>query len=153
MISTKTAMVNIQVNSNLQASQKMRVLIADDDSASRQLLQVYLGDYGSCSTAASGYKAIQAFKDALNQWQPYDLICLEIIMSEMDGLQVLKEIRRIEKENGISKFDSVKVIITTINNDQKDAKEAFNAGCHAYLIKPILREKLLEEIRKIGLIE
>ena len=110
-------------------------------------------DYGNCFTAASGDNAIQAFKDALNQGQPYDLICLGILMSGMDGHQVLKEIRRIEKENGISSLDGVKVIITTAKDDRKDIKDAFDAGCQAYIIKPILREKLLEEIRKLDLVE
>ena len=47
--------------------------------------------------AVDGKEAIDAFRMAIEEARPYSLICLDIMMPEMDGHEVLKEIRRIEE--------------------------------------------------------
>jgi len=94
-----------------------------------------------------------AFKDALKQGDPYDLICLDIMMPQMDGHQALEAIRQIESEHGISGgLDSVKVIMTTVLDDPKNVMKSFREGCEGYVVKPIEKQKLLDEIGKLGLI-
>ena len=91
----------------------MRVLIAEDDFASRKFMLRFFEKYGECDVTVDGKEAVEAFKMALEIDEPYDLICLDIMMPEMDGHQALKMIRRIEEENNISEDDRVKIVMTT----------------------------------------
>jgi two-component system chemotaxis response regulator CheY len=131
----------------------MKCLIVEDDFAARKLLQTHLSDYGDCFIAVNGHEAVKVFQEALKQRQPFDLICLDIMMPEMNGHDALKEIRRIEQEQGIKGLDGVKVIMTTALGDSKNVMGAFRTGCEVYIVKPVKKEKLLEEIEKLGLIK
>ena len=129
----------------------MKYLLVEDDFVARKLLQRYLSDYGTCDIAVNGIEAIDAFNDALKKGKPYDLICLDIMMPKMDGHQALKAIREIEEAHDIGGLDGVKIIMTTALGDSKNVMGAFREGCEAYLIKPIEKQNLLEEIKKFGL--
>ncbi len=130
----------------------MKCLIVEDDFAARKLLQVYLSDYGDCVVAANGREAVEAVRQALGEGQPYDLICLDIMMPEMDGHQALEAIRRIESEHGIADLDGVKVIMTTGLDDTENIMGAFRGGCDVYIVKPVRKERLLERIEGFGLL-
>ncbi|MEW5814115.1 MAG: response regulator [Spirochaetota bacterium] len=130
----------------------MKVLIVEDEFGSRKLLQKFLSPYGECDMAVDGEEAIEAFSLALKEEEPYDLICLDIMLPEMDGQAVLKRIREIEKEKGVLGFRGVKIIMTTALNDPKNIMDAFKSQCEAYVPKPISKQKLLEEIKALGLL-
>lgn len=129
----------------------MRILIVEDDFISRKLMLAYLMPLGECDIAVNGQEALEAFMLAIEEGQPYDLICLDIMMPEMSGQMVLKYIRQIEENKGILPADSVKIIMTSALKDSKNVMEAFSSQCEAYLVKPIDQEKLMEQIRLLGL--
>jgi two-component system chemotaxis response regulator CheY len=131
----------------------MKILIAEDDPATQKLMQRYLASYGECTLAVNGRQAVDAFVEALNWKKPFDLLCLDIMMPEMNGHQVLEDIRRVESETGISGLDCVKVIMTTALGDSKNVIGAFREGCEAYVVKPVRKEKLYDEMEKLGLIK
>ncbi len=130
----------------------MKCLIVEDNFAARKLLQKYLSGYGDCDVAVNGVEAVDAFKEALDEGQPYDLICLDIMMPQMDGHQALEAIRQVETQYGIGGLDGVKVIMTTALGDSRNVMSAFNEGCEAYIVKPVEKQKLLKEIEGLGLI-
>lgn len=136
----------------LKKGNKMRFLIVEDDFTSRQLMQIYLAEFGQAFVAVNGREAVMAFETALNDGQPYDMICLDIMMPEMDGQQALKAIRTIEQQRGIGGLDAVKVIMTTAKGESSDIFTAFRAGCEAYIVKPVRKSALLEEMQKLGLL-
>jgi two-component system chemotaxis response regulator CheY len=85
---------------------------------------------------------------------PYNLICLDIMMPVMDGQQTLQEIRKMEERHGIVGVDTTKVIMVTAADDSKNILKAFRQGqCEAYLTKPLDREKLITHIRDLDLID
>ena len=131
----------------------IKTLIVEDDFACRKALQIFLSEYGNCFIAVNGCEAVEAVRQALDEDQPYDLICLDIMMPEMDGHEALQAIRQIDREHGKDGLDGVKVVMTTAKDASKDIMGAFRAGCEAYVIKPVRKEKLLEEIKKLGLIK
>lgn len=131
----------------------MRSLIVDDDFFCRRILQAMLSSYGECHVAVDGKEALFAFEQALAEEKPYDVICLDIMMPELDGQEVLKEIRKIEKEKNIFGSDSVKIIMTTALDDSKNIREAFKEQCESYMIKPISKSKLIEILKGFGLIQ
>lgn len=131
----------------------MKILIVEDEFTSRVVMQKLLLPYGEAHVAVNGQEAVEVFARALTDNEPYDLVCLDIMMPEMDGLQVLKEIRRLEGENGIVGPYWVKIIMTTSVDEPKRILEAFNSQCEAYLIKPIERENFIEQLQKFDLVK
>jgi two-component system chemotaxis response regulator CheY len=129
----------------------MRILIAEDDFASRKFMQKYLNGFGDCDITIDGEEAVEAFKMALEDDEPYDLICLDIMMPAMDGYQVLKTVREIEKENNRTGDQQVKIIMTTALNAERNIKAAFDMGCTVYCAKPIDLDKFEEVLKKIGI--
>lgn len=130
----------------------MKVLIAEDDFTSRRVMSRLLSKYGECDITVDGREAITAFNMALESGDPYDLVCLDILMPELDGYVALKTIRAMEREKNITEDSQVKVIMTTALNDRKNVSKAFELGCEAYAGKPIVAEKFENELRKLGLI-
>jgi two-component system chemotaxis response regulator CheY len=130
----------------------LKILIAEDDFTCRKLLQSFLSEYGDCFVAINGREAVEAVKDAFDEGRPYDLICLDIMMPEMDGHEALKVIRRLENDRGVVGLDRVKVIMTTALDDSASVMNAFKSGCEGYIVKPFSKRNLLKEMEKLGLI-
>lgn len=130
----------------------MRILIVEDDASSRELLSRFLSVYGRCETAGDGEAAVQAFRAALQEKDPYDLVCLDIQMPKMDGYEALQHIRDLEKAHGIKSNARAKVIMTTAEDKKPAITEAFLKGASWYLIKPVTREKLVSRLRNLGVI-
>lgn len=131
----------------------MRVLIAEDGFISSRLMQRHLEKYAECDIASNGSEAVEAVRLALEEGVPYDLICLDIMMPELDGKEVLRSIRKMEKERGINYPDGVKVIMTTALSDRETVVELVALQCNAYLVKPITKERILKEIESLGLLK
>ncbi len=130
----------------------MRILIVEDDSASRRVMQKILSEFGECHITVDGNEAIEAYKKSWLNVKPYDLICMDIMMPNIDGHEALIEIRKIEKEMGLDGSREVKVIMTTALDDPKNVVQAFyKGGATSYIVKPIAKKKLLDEIEKLGL--
>ncbi|MBG0789779.1 MAG: response regulator [Desulfovibrionaceae bacterium] len=131
----------------------MRALIVDDDFYSRNMIHEILRQVARCDIAVNGEEAIEAFKRGLADRDPYNLICLDLLMPEMDGQQALREMRSLEQEHNVSPQLEAKVIVTTMLADEKETHDAFFlGGATSYLVKPIDEEKLMNEIRSLGLI-
>jgi two-component system chemotaxis response regulator CheY len=132
----------------------MRVLIVDDDFISRRLLHKILSTYGDCDIAVDGAEAIRAFELAWSEGKPYDLICMDIVMPNVDGQEALKTIREMERERSIHFAHEVKVIMTTSLTDPQSVEDAiYKGGAASYLIKPVSRSTIVSVLEKLGLTE
>ena len=131
----------------------MNILIVDDLLHNCKLLSNILKPYGHCDTADSGQQAVDLFESALEEGTPYDLVLLDIMMPEMDGQEVLKHMRRIEKEYGIEPREETIIIMVTAVDAKTEVEEAFErGGCTDYLNKPVSSGKLLVKLSEHGLI-
>jgi two-component system chemotaxis response regulator CheY len=130
----------------------MRTLVAEDDPTSRLLLKTFLSKYGDCQVAVNGKEAVAAFKAARDNGNYYDLICMDIMMPEMDGQTAVREIRALEEAGGTLSTDGAKIIMTTALDDVTNVVESFQLLCDAYLFKPIETAKLLGHMRSFHLI-
>ena len=131
----------------------MKTLIAEDDPTSRLLLHEFLKSYGLCHMAVNGKEAVESVRAALEANKPYDLICLDIMMPEMDGQEALREIRRLETAAGIAASNRITIVMTTALSDQENVTDAIRGKCDCFLAKPIHKGKLLHELRKLALID
>jgi two-component system chemotaxis response regulator CheY len=130
----------------------MKTLIVEDDFTSRLLLQELLKEYGAVHIAVNGIEAVAAVTAAMDAAEPYDLICMDIMMPEMDGSQALKAVRDMEEARGITFGHGAKIFMTTSLDQVKNVGKAFRELCDAYLIKPIDKSKLLEHLQTFHLI-
>lgn len=132
----------------------MRYLLAEDDFGSRRLLQILLQKYGLCDVVMDGAEAVEAFRLAWEENNPYHAVFLDIMMPNLDGQQALRQIRVIESELGIDARSEVKVVMTTALEDPKNVVEAYyQGGATSYLVKPIDRHVLHTEMERLGLIQ
>jgi two-component system chemotaxis response regulator CheY len=130
----------------------MRILIVEDDMASRKFMQRFLSEFGECDMAVDGLEAVDSILSSIKENKHYDFICLDIMMPKIDGIKVLKTLRDIETKNGIKVEDKAKVIMTTALNEQKTVMESYDVGCEAYALKPIDIKKFKEVMKKLNLI-
>lgn len=129
----------------------MRFLVVDDDFETRRLVQKLLRPFGEVDVATDGEEGVEAFSRALKEGEPYALVTMDILMPNVDGQQALREIREIEKEQGIPDDKQVKVIMISGLDNSEELHDAFFLGEAAgYIVKPINHEALLQEIVKLG---
>jgi len=125
----------------------------EDDFASRLLLQTFLSRYGECHVAVNGKEAVEAFRSALKRGETYDLICMDIMMPEMDGREAVRQVRALEEEHGIFSTSGAKIIMTTAVDDIREVIRCFRELCDAYLVKPIDLTKLLSQMKSYQLVQ
>jgi len=130
----------------------VKTLVVEDDFTSRLVLQTFLSRYGECHIAVNGSEAVEAFRSALETGQKYDLICMDIMMPEMDGREAFKRMRAEEESRGILSTSGVKIIMTTAVQDMKEVIRCFKELCDAYLVKPIDLSELLKHVRSYQLV-
>ena len=130
----------------------MRTLIVDDQPANRHVLQRMLGRFGPCDEAADGQEAITALTRAWEAGQPYDLVCLDVMMPGMNGQQALSAIRKLETTRGILNHHRVKIFMVTAIHDESAISSAYCDGCTAYLTKPLEYRLLLGNLVHLKLL-
>ncbi len=130
----------------------MRILIVEDDPTSRLLLKKMLEPFGSCDVAENGRQALEAIRLASKQGAPYGLTCLDIMMPEMDGQTTLKAIRTQEQDAGCLPSQAMKIVMTTALRDIENVTNAYRELCDGYLVKPILRDKLVALLKELDLL-
>ena len=117
----------------------MRFLIVEDDLTSRVVLQEFLDGCGQCHIVVNGVEAVNAVHKALDEGDPYDLICLDIMMPQLDGLATLQTIRSLEETSGVPSTDRAMIVMTTALDDTHHVATAYTRLCDGYLVKPIDR--------------
>ena len=128
----------------------MKSLVIEDDATSRLVMQEYLSAFGPCDGVAHGRDALEVFAQAHRDGAPYELVCLDIMMPDMNGHDVLVRLRQYESELDIGGLRGAKVLMTTALGDAKNVMRAFKAQCEGYLVKPVTVEKLTEKLQELG---
>lgn len=116
----------------------MRILIAEDDSVTRKLLEVHLAKWGhqvmACSDGAQAWQVLSAE-------DPPKLAVLDWMMPEMDGVTLCGEIRKLEKH------PYTYIILLTSKNLKEDVVAGLEAGADDYIIKPFDVHELKVRVR------
>jgi len=130
----------------------LRALVIDDRDTNRLLLLKFLSPWMEGDAAADGEDGVEAFEKALHEGKPYKLICLDVMMPGMDGHETLARIRQIEKNAKIPEQNQAKIIMTTAVDSPNSINEAIKLGANGYLVKPVRKTNLIEELEKLELI-
>ena len=124
----------------------MKILVVDDELVSRKKLQKILSNLGECGAAESGKAAITAFKKALKEKDPFDLVTLDIVMPEMDGTEVLVELRDLEKGTGVTEEEKAVIMMVTSHGDKDNIVTSISAGCDDYIVKPFHKGTIFDKL-------
>ena len=135
-----------------RSSGPLRILLAEDDLSCRLVLQTFLSRHGECQAAVNGTEAVEAFRIAMEQGKPYDLICMDILMPEMNGREAVRHIRAMEEARGILSTLGAKIIMTTTVEDVKEVILCYQELCDAYLMKPIDLTELIGQMKRYQLV-
>ncbi|MBO7401805.1 MAG: response regulator [Lachnospiraceae bacterium] len=128
----------------------MKILIAEDDFASRKFMLKFLSKYADVDVTVDGEEAAAAFELALEDESPYDLVCLDIMMPNVNGIEALEAIRKAEERHGVDRSRRSKIIMTTALNEVNQVEQAFELGCEGYAVKPIDTARFLVIMKKMG---
>ena len=119
---------------------RIRVLIADDHGVVREglvsMIKRNRADMTVAGEASNGREAVELWK----RERP-DVTLLDLRMPELDGVEVIKEIRAADKKARI-------IVLTTFDGDE-DIYRAIQAGAKGYLLKDVPREALMNSIRRV----
>ncbi len=130
-----------QVSSTEEPAMPLRVLIAEDNSVDRQVILGMLGRMGMTADAvADGAEAVLSLKTI-----PYDLVLMDVLMPQLDGIQATKQVRD-PLENSINQ--KIPIIALTATALQGDREKCLAAGMNDYLNKPISYEALSLALQK-----
>jgi len=117
-------------------SDTARVWVVDDDAAIRELLRFIVGKGGyEVEVFASGAEVLAVAGG------PPDAVLLDLMMPEVDGIQVLRELKR--------RHPQLPVVILTAVNDVRQAVEVTKLGAYDYLVKPVDEERLMTTLRHV----
>ena len=130
----------------------MKTLVVDDDVVSRKKVEKILNSFGECIAVESGRAGIDAYKSALENKIPFDLIALDIAMPEMDGIEVLLKIRELENEVKIPKEKQVKMLMVSSHRDKDTILRCVQAGCNDFITKPFDKGTIIKKLNEFGLV-
>jgi len=114
-----------------------KVLVVDDEPGIISALVDTLEDDYTVLTATNGREALEVIEKSMPQ-----LVLLDIQMPEMDGLQVIAEL----KKRGLSV--KIPVILITAKGQIQDVEKGLKAGAYSYIVKPFLPVRLIEEVNE-----
>ncbi|WP_422485521.1 response regulator transcription factor [Gudongella sp. DL1XJH-153] len=112
------------------------ILVADDEMKMRRLIREYLISEGfTCFEAENGSDALEKFSE-----REYQAVLLDVMMPEVDGWTVLREIR---------KESSVPVIMLTARGEEYDRLFGFELGVDDYMVKPFSPKELMARLKAV----
>lgn len=130
----------------------MRVLIVDKEKESVALLWSNLTALGDLTVVNDGETAYNAFCAAIDNGKPFDLVCLDTNLPQVDGIDLLAGLRQYEESQGIVAKAGAKILVTTQVCSIDNYYAASSAGCTTFLCKPLDWEKIARELSRLGVL-
>lgn len=131
----------------------MRYLVVDDEDMGRLMLSDFLSEFASCDVAANGKEGLALFEDAIKEGNPYSLLCIDLIMPEMNGLALIRKIRDMEQSQALSSDSRTKIFVITASDSPWDKADLLLDNlCDDYIVKPFDRDSLMEKLRQSDLV-
>ncbi|MDR3337210.1 MAG: response regulator [Treponema sp.] len=120
-----------------------KVLVVDDTKVNLRIAEIFLNDYGlEVDCAGSGQEAILCI---INKKAEYDIVFMDYMMEEFNGIQTVKKIRN---EIGIEYAQRVPIIAYTDKINEENIKKFLANGFNDFLEKPIKKENLDKILKK-----
>ena len=128
----------------------MKILVVDDEEISRKKMRMILDPMSIWQVVVNGNAALVALREAFDHGAPYDLITLDIMMPDLNGLEVLTRIRAFEKACSAPPQGRARVIMVTSHSDKQLVLACVKAGCDGFIVKPFTRDAVLEKLASLA---
>lgn len=128
----------------------MKTLIVEDEPVTRMFYEKLFSEYGPTVGIGNAEEAEQLIRKAVAEGEPFDLVCLDIKLPKMSGLELLHRLRA--QDHSGQGGRSPKILMVTAYADLKYSTEAFAEGCDGYLVKPVDQVKIKEKLKSLGFI-
>jgi two-component system chemotaxis response regulator CheY len=142
----------IQIRPKTSGNRPLQILLVEDDFSCQLLLRSFLSRYGQCHIANNGLEAVDAVRSAFSQGKTFDMVCMDIMMPELNGRDAVIQIRKLEEDNCIFSTHGAKIVMTTAVTEIKEVMRCFNSLCDAYLMKPLDLSELLAQMKALQLV-
>lgn len=119
----------------------VKILIVDDEAHALKILRIHLQAAGYDVQEAAGGEA--ALKAASDKPEDLDLILLDYMMPDLNGMEVLQ---RLKEKRGLQ---HIPVVIQTAKTGGHDVYESVDSGAVSYIFKPYTREELLDMVKGV----
>lgn len=130
----------------------MRILIVDDDFVSLGKMKLILAGYGECDAFEHGKLAICAFCKAWDEWRPYSLVMLDIMLKDVSGIEILRRIRELERERRVLEEHRVKIVMVSSDAEKMTIVDCIDSECNDYIIKPFNSTTVAAKLGGIGIV-
>lgn len=127
----------------------MRVLVADDDFVNRKFLEKIFNRYGEVVAVDNGMSAVDEAVRGMEQREFFDLICLDIMMTKLDGYKTLEAIREAESKYAVFDNRAKVIMISALDEVVLDSFQVCS-DYDAYICKPIVVDKFEKLLDKMG---
>lgn len=135
-VTNNNTSANIEPSKPMNPSKKLHVLLAEDNLINQKVAMMVVQKMGfTVDVAMNGKIAVDKFSQ-----NSYDMILMDIMMPEMDGIEATKIIREIEKNKTPGK--RIKIVALTANAMKEDREKCLSSGMDDYLSKPFKPEDL-----------
>lgn len=128
----------------------MKILVADDDFVNRRFLEKIFSEYGEVTAVDNGMSAVDEAVRAMDNRDFFDLICLDIMMTRLDGYKTLEAIREAEHKYSISPEKRAEVIMISALDEVALDSIQVCSDYDAYICKPIVVDKFEKLLSKLG---
>ena len=126
----------------------MRVLVADDDFVNRKFLEKIFNRYGEVVAVDNGMSAVDEAVRGMEQREFFDLICLDIMMTKLDGYKTLEAIREAESKYAVFDNRAKVIMISALDEVVLDSFQVCS-DYDAYICKPIVVDKFEKLLDKM----
>ncbi|MHC1740265.1 MAG: response regulator [Anaerolineaceae bacterium] len=117
------------------------IMVVDDNQTNRSIIGKIVSGFGcEVTQVSSGSQALTILRNSFSKGKPFKLVLLDMQMPDMDGEQVLKEIKT------DSDLRNTAIVILTSMGHRGDAVRLESLGCSAYLLKPVRQKELFNTI-------
>lgn len=120
----------------------MKILLVEDNLLNQKVVMFNLKKLNYNITAkTNGREALEEVRN-----NTFDLILMDIMLPEMNGMEITEEIRKLEKQNKVK--NPVPIIALTANTYDNDREKCLSVGMNEYLAKPFNAQQLIDMIKK-----
>lgn len=132
----------------------MHILIVEDDTSTGKLLGKFLLEVGECQYASNAKEAMKKYRQLIKEGRPFDLVCLDIMLPDgVSGIEILKQIRAIEHDNGVLIGEGSKILMISSMGDEATVVEAFRGLCDGFIAKPFNKKNIYNKLKEIELLD
>ena len=130
----------------------LKILIAEDDESNRKFLTKLLSKFGEVTAVGDGFQAVKSYMLALDEREPFQLVCLDVMMPKIDGYKALDAIRDLEGKYALIEGERAKIVMISALDEGGFDEELAGNQYDCYMSKPIDILEFEMNLKRMGML-